>query len=55
MGAIVFGVNLFIEDLLLQIITGFIIGIAYYLSISYLIKSKELLYLLSFIKKDKSC
>ncbi|MBO5720511.1 MAG: lipopolysaccharide biosynthesis protein [Bacteroidales bacterium] len=54
MGAIVFGVNLFIEDLLLQIITGFIIGIAYYLSISYLIKSKELLYLLSFIKKDKS-
>ncbi len=54
MGAIVFGVNLFIEDLLLQIITGFIVGIAYYLSISYLIKSKELLYLLSFIKKDKS-
>ena len=43
MGAIVFGVNLFIEDLLLQIITGFIVGIAYYLSISYLIKSKELL------------
>ena len=55
MGAAVFGINLFIEDLLLQIITGFSVGIAYYLTISYIFKSKELLYLLSFIKKNKSC
>ncbi len=55
MGAIVIAVNLFINGLLLQIIIGLITGLVYYLSISYIIKSKELLYLLSLLKKNKSC
>lgn len=53
MGAIVIAVNLFINGLLLQIIIGLITGLVYYLSISYIIKSKELLYLLSLLKKNK--
>lgn len=55
MGAIVFAVNLFINGLLLQIIIGLIIGLVYYLSISYIFKSKKLLYLLSLLKNNKSC
>lgn len=53
MGAIVIAVNLFINGLLLQIIIGLITGLVYYLSISYIFKSKELLYLLSLLKKNK--
>lgn len=53
MGAIVWGVNLFVEGLLLEIIVGIIVGLVYYLSISYIIKSKELLYLLSLLKLKK--
>ena len=45
--------ELFIKGLLLQIIIGLITGLVYYLSISYIIKSKELLYLLSLLKKNK--
>ena len=54
MGAIVYVINLFIGNMLLQIIIGLTIALLYYLSISYIIKSKELLYLLSLLKKNKS-
>lgn len=50
MGAVVWGINLFIPSNLLQIVTGILAGAAYYLGISYMIKSKELLYLLSLVK-----
>ena len=55
MGTIVITVNLLVDGLLLQIIIGLITGLVYYLSISYIFKSKELLYLLSLLKKNKSC
>ncbi len=55
MGGLVLAVNLLVDGLLLQIIIGLITGLVYYLSISYIFKSKELLYLLSLLKKDKSC
>lgn len=55
MGGSVLAVNLLVDGLLLQIIIGLITGLVYYLSISYIFKSKELLYLLSLLKKNKSC
>lgn len=55
MGGLVLAVNLLVDGLLLQIIIGLITGLVYYLSISYIFKSKELLYLLSLLKKNKSC
>ena len=44
MGALVYGITLLIPNMLIQLLVGIILGIAYYLFISTIFKSKELAY-----------
>ncbi len=51
MGVIIWSINLYIKPYFLQLIVGIVIGVVYYLGISYMTKSAELKELISLLKR----